>query len=103
MAKAQTGKHGGPSHPDTGEDIPEDEEISPNEPVRPGGQSGEKRLQEEARAREEAYRRGETRPTGETYSDRDRDTYAREAEEDASVQCQSPVRPPGASGRPARP
>ena len=35
MAKAQTGKHGGSSHegPDTGEDMPADEEISPNEPV----------------------------------------------------------------------
>ena len=101
MAKAQTGKHGGPSHqaPDTGEDTSADEEISPNEPGYPRGQPGEKRPHEEARAREEAYRKGETRPRGEAYPDRD--TYAREAEEErvgSTPESREAARSIGAAG-----
>ena len=101
MAKAQTGKHGGPSHhgSDTGEEIPADEKITPNEPGYPGGQPGEKRPHEEARAREEAYRKGETRPKGEAYPDRD--TYAREAEEErlgSTPESRAAARSIGAAG-----
>ncbi len=103
MAKAQAGKHGGPSQSDTGEDIPEDEEISPNEPVRPRGEPGEKRPQEEAPpAKKPIAGVKHDLPAKRTPIGTGTLMLARQRKI-ASVQRQSPVRPPGASGRPARP